>query len=77
MKARNKDEESDYKVKLEINKSHKLIKKLNELREKDEKLAKLVAEQIYDNTLLAAGFIDEPQTMVGRIYNILEHVSAK
>ena len=77
MKAMNKDADTDYKIKLEINTSHKLIKKLNELREKDENLAKLVAEQIYDNTLLAAGFIDEPQTMVGRIYDILEQVSAK
>jgi len=77
MKAMNKEAEGDYKIKLEINTSHKLIKKLNELRGKDENLAKLVAEQIYDNTLLSAGFIEEPQMMVGRIYNILEQVSAK
>ena len=76
MKAMDKETDTDYKVKLEINTSHKLIKNLNDLREKDEGLAKLVAEQIYDNTLLAAGYIDEPQTMVGRIYDILEHVSA-
>jgi len=77
MKAMNKDAGENSKVKLEINTSHKLIKQLDELREKDEKLAKLVAEQLLDNSLLAAGFIEEPQNMVGRINNILEHVSAK
>jgi len=77
MKAMNKDAGASNKVKLEINTSHKLIKQLNDLREKDEGLAKLVAEQIFDNSLLAAGFIEDPQSMVGRIYDILEHVSAK
>lgn len=72
-----KNKKTDYKVRLEINDSHKLIKNLNLLRQKDESLAKLVVEQIYDNSLLVAGLIDEPQTMVGRIYSILEHVSAE
>jgi len=77
MKAMNKDTGDNYKVKLEINTSHKLIKQLDELRKKDEGLAKLVAEQLFDNSLLAAGFIEDPQNMVGRINDILEHVSAK
>ena len=77
MKAMNKDTGDNNKVKLEINTSHKLIKQLDELREKDEGLAKLVAEQLFDNSLLAAGFIEDPQNMVGRINDILEHVSAK
>ena len=77
MKAMNKDSVDTTKVKLEINSSHKLIKQLDGLREKDEGLAKLVAEQLFDNSLLAAGFIEDPQNMVGRINNILEHVSAK
>lgn len=77
MKAMNKDSAETTKVKLEINASHKLIKQLDKLREKDEGLAKLVAEQLFDNSLLAAGFIEDPQNMVGRINDILEHVSAK
>lgn len=77
MKAMNKDSADTTKVKLEINASHKLIKQLDVLREKDEGLAKLVAEQLLDNSLLAAGFIEDPQNMVGRINDILEHVSAK
>jgi molecular chaperone HtpG len=77
MKAMNKDAGDNNKVKLEINTSHKLIKQLDKLREKDEGLAKLVAEQLFDNSLLAAGFIEDPQNMVGRINDILEHVSAK
>ncbi len=72
-----KSKKTDYKVRLEINDSHKLIKNLNLLRQRDEPLAKTVVEQIYDNSLLMAGLIDEPQNMVGRIYSILEHVSAE
>lgn len=75
MKAMKKDVTEDLKVKLEINSSHALIKNLSGLKDKDSNLATLVAEQIYDNALLAAGFIDDPQVMVGRIYDILERVS--
>lgn len=73
---KDKDKKTEYKIRLEINGSHSLIKKLDGLRKKDEDTAKLVAGQLYDNALLAAGLMDEPQMMVGRIYDILEHVSA-
>ena len=77
MKAMKQDENIDLKVKLEINSANNLIKNLNELKDKDSDLAKLIAEQIYDNALLAAGFMDNPRNMVGRIYNILEQVTSK
>ncbi|NIP31150.1 MAG: molecular chaperone HtpG [Candidatus Dadabacteria bacterium] len=74
MKVMTNDDKSDFKINLEINSSHELIKKLFNLKDNNTELAKIVVEQIYDNALLAAGFIEDPRNMVGRIYKILEHV---
>ncbi|MDR2981716.1 MAG: molecular chaperone HtpG [Puniceicoccales bacterium] len=62
-------------VKLEINPRHALIHKLDSLRDGDPDLAKLIAEQIYDNALLAAGLLDNPRSMTQRIYKILENAA--
>jgi len=57
---------------LEINFNHSLIKNLNILRNKDEQFAEKIAEQLFDNALLAAGFLVDTSTMVNRISEILE-----
>lgn len=64
-------------VKLEINPRHGLIHQLDALRESNAPLAKLIAEQILDNSLLAAGLLDNPRSMTQRIYQILESVAGK
>ncbi len=56
---------------LEINPAHALIKGLAVLRAKDEDFAKLIAEQLYDNALIASGLPADPKTMVARTYQIL------
>ncbi len=56
---------------LEINPAHDLIKGLAVLRAKDEDFAKLIAEQLYDNALIASGLPADPKTMVARTYQIL------
>lgn len=61
-------------VNLEINPRHRLIHHLSELRSSDEALAKLVAGQIYDNALIAAGLLDNPRSMLTRLTQILENV---
>jgi len=40
-----------------------------------EPVAKLVAEQILDNCRISAGLLEDPQSMVNRIYSILEKTS--
>ncbi|MDR2512207.1 MAG: molecular chaperone HtpG [Puniceicoccales bacterium] len=65
------------RVKLEINPRHKLIRQLDALRDSDPVLAKLIAEQILDNVLLAAGMLDNPRNMTARIYEILENAAGK
>ncbi|XP_067912770.1 heat shock protein 75 kDa, mitochondrial [Heterodontus francisci] len=56
---------------LEINAGHTLIKKLNELRDRNPELAQLLLDQIYDNTMIAAGLNDDPRPMVSRLNKLL------
>ena len=64
-------------VKLEINPRHALIRKLDDLRDTDPAFAKLIAAQIFDNSLLAAGLLDNPRSMTARIYEILENAASR
>jgi len=63
------------KAHLEINPRHQLIKNLFSIREKDADMSKLVAEQILDNALLAAGYLENPRNIVHRIYDLMEKVT--
>ncbi len=76
MKNLNPESDAARKVRLEINREHALIKNLMALRKKDEDLARTVTEQLFDNALLAAGYMDNPETMVGRINTLLERLSS-
>jgi len=60
---------------LELNSKHEMIRRINSARSSDDpkvqKLAKLVAEQIFDNARVAAGSLDDPRAMLGRLNEIL------
>lgn len=58
---------------LEINPRHPIIRKLSETKAKNRQLATLVAEQVYDNALIAAGLLGDPRRMLTRLNNLLEH----
>ena len=77
MKAMKQDVNMQNSVNLEINTKHELIKNLSALKDKDADTAKLVAEQILDNALIAAGYLEDPRDMVSRVYKLLEKVSGK
>ena len=73
MKQMNPDGELDEpKVTLEINAKHALIKKLAEARESKPEFAELIAAQIYDNAMIAAGLLEDGKDMVARMYQIME-----
>lgn len=75
MKAMKKDEpEAPVKVSLELNPRHAVIKRLAATREANPERATLVAEQILDNALIAAGLFEDPSKMVARLYKLLEQV---
>lgn len=73
MKAMNQDM-PEPKVKLQINPSHNLIKKLDSLRKNNESLAKLVAEQVFDNARLAAGLLEDATDFSARMTKIMEEL---
>jgi molecular chaperone HtpG len=76
MKAMKTEDAGDTppRVEFQINPRHPVIKHLAAVRETKPEVAKLVAEQILDNALIAAGLLDDPQKMVARIYKLLEGV---
>jgi TNF receptor-associated protein 1 len=75
MKAMNQGDDSPIKINLEINPRHPLVARLNEIRETNPELGGMVVEQVFDNAMISAGLLEDPRTMVDRIYKILETVS--
>jgi TNF receptor-associated protein 1 len=79
MKAMKKEGEEDAmpsKQDLEINPAHPIMSRLNAMRQKDNALAASVAEQILDNSRVAAGLLEDPRTMLNRLNQLLEKVLA-
>jgi molecular chaperone HtpG len=64
--------EQPAKMDLEINPRHPLIKSLHKLSSTDSDRASIIAEQLYENALLAAGIVEEPRNFVARLNKILE-----
>jgi molecular chaperone HtpG len=62
---------------LEINPDHAMLIRLNTIRQSDATLAGEVAEQIFDNALVAAGLLEDPRAMLGRLNGLLEKLLAK
>ncbi len=62
---------------LEINPDHAMLIRLNTIRQSDAALAGEVAEQIFDNALVAAGLLEDPRAMLGRLNLLLEKLLAK
>ena len=60
---------------MEINPASPLIKNLADLRVKNQNLARDMVEQIFDNAMIQAGLLVDPQQMVKRNYRILEQMA--
>jgi TNF receptor-associated protein 1 len=71
MKAMNQDAGGLAKVILEINPRHTLIRKLAQRDKTGDELAPMIAEQIRDNALIAAGLLDTPTAMLARMEKVL------
>eukprot|EP00993_Chasmostoma_nieuportense_P002455 NODE_324_length_2408_cov_71.628233_g302_i0.p1 GENE.NODE_324_length_2408_cov_71.628233_g302_i0~~NODE_324_length_2408_cov_71.628233_g302_i0.p1 ORF type:complete len:759 (-),score=238.72 NODE_324_length_2408_cov_71.628233_g302_i0:73-2349(-) len=60
------------KQRLEFNPNHAVVKKLATLAQHDEPRATQLAEQLFDNALIAAGLLEDPQQMLARLNHLLE-----
>jgi molecular chaperone HtpG len=75
LKAAGKAEESKTSSQdLEINPRHAIVTRLAKERLADAALAAQVAEQVFDNALVAAGLLEDPRTMLKRLNALLERV---
>ncbi len=59
---------------LEINPASSLIRKIDQVREDKPELARDLVEQLYDNAMIQAGLLVDPQEMVSRSYRIMERI---
>ena len=60
---------------LELNPRHEIMKRLSHLPKGDSKF-ELIAEQLYENTLLIEGLHPDPVSMVGRIQDLISRALA-
>lgn len=74
MKAMDENFKDDIKVELEINPRHDLIKKLSTAKDAQPEVAKLVASQLLDNALMAAGLLEDARDTVSRMNALMGKV---
>lgn len=67
MKAMDENFKDEVKVDLEINPRHELVKKLAEAKDSQPEVAALVAGQLLDNALMAAGLLEDARDTVSRM----------
>lgn len=73
LKAMNPESpEPPLKIDLEIHPAHPVIRRMSALRETDPERAGWIASQLLDNSLLAAGLLEDPAPMLQRLQKILE-----
>lgn len=77
MRQMGQDSGMPNEVLFEINPRHSLMINLNQQRQSNPDLAKLIALQAFDNSLIAAGLLEDPREMVTRTYEILSQASEK
>jgi HSP90 family molecular chaperone len=59
------------KQQVEINPSHPIIVGMNAIRHAEPTLAKVLAEQVFDNCLMAAGLLDDGRSMLPRLNDMM------
>ena len=72
MKAMDENFKDEVKVELEINPRHPLVRKLAATKDSNPDLARLVARQLLDNALIAAGLLEDARDTVSRMNTLME-----
>jgi len=71
MKAMDENFKDEVKVDLEINPRHELVKKLAAAKDSQPEVASLVAGQLLDNALMAAGLLEDARDTVSRMNSLM------
>lgn len=61
-----------FTYKLELNPSHPIIVDLFRVKNQNPEIAEVVAKQILDNALIAAGAMEDPRTMLTQLNHLME-----
>ena len=77
MMGKDQGEEFDAKPDLEINPDNPMLAQLDKARASDLAMAGLIAEQLFDSALMAAGLLEEPRAMLARVNSLMEKLLAK
>ena len=56
---------------VEINPRHEIVVGIDRIRERDPVLARVLAEQVFDNCLVAAGLLDDGRSMLPRLNDLM------
>lgn len=56
---------------------HPIIKKLHKLTESEPELAEMLAKQLFFNSMVQAGLVDDPRTLLTGLNDLLEKVLDK
>lgn len=59
---------------VEINPNHDIIVGIHRLKDADPALAKVLADQVFDNCLIAAGLLDDGRSMLPRLNDLMQCV---
>jgi len=62
---------------LHINPKHTIIQKLHKLRDTDDELARLVVHQLFDNSMIEAGLLQDARSVASRVNELLEKTLIK
>jgi TNF receptor-associated protein 1 len=65
------------KQRMEVNPRHPIIAGLNRTRAQDPALAALLARNVFDGALVAAGLVDDPREMIPRWNGLVEQLLQK
>lgn len=75
LKSMNQDTGAAPSVKLEINPRHGLIRNLAGLSKSNPDLAGVIADQLLDNSLMAAGLVEDTREFASRLNSLLERLA--
>eukprot|EP00929_Paragymnodinium_shiwhaense_P082529 TRINITY_DN4351_c0_g3_i1.p1 TRINITY_DN4351_c0_g3~~TRINITY_DN4351_c0_g3_i1.p1 ORF type:complete len:765 (-),score=286.31 TRINITY_DN4351_c0_g3_i1:136-2430(-) len=57
---------------LELSPSHHIITTLQAMKDSNDTVARIAVEQLFDNACIAAGTLDDPRVLMGRLNKVLE-----
>lgn len=60
------------KQQLHFNPGHPVIMQLNSIRKSKPELSQLIAQQLFDNALIAAGLMDDSRSIIPRVNRLIE-----